>query len=107
MPETALPIPPPNLAEDPEAKALQLGNMALRLMRTIGIARALVRSGRTLDLRGIEDGIGLLCAQILDLPTRQGRTLLCQLQDLLAEVDALAVALSEAHANDLAIGHGG
>jgi hypothetical protein len=82
----------------PEEKARLLGEMALRLMRTIGVARALVRSGRTLDLRGIEDGVGLLCAQVLDLPPEQGRTLLARLQDVLADVDALASALSEAHA---------
>jgi hypothetical protein len=91
----------------PDEKARLLGDMALRLMRTIGVARALVRSGRTLDLRGIEDGVGMLCAQVLDLPPPQGRTLLTQLQDVLAEVDALGAALSEAHADALSCGPGG
>ncbi len=61
--------------------------MASRLSRTIGIARALAQNGRTVDLTGLDDGIGMLCAQTLDLPTEEGRTLLPMLADVLQQVE--------------------
>ena len=46
--------------------------LASRLSRTIGIARALAHNGRTVYITGLDDGIGMLCAQTLDLPTQEG-----------------------------------
>ena len=69
--------------------------LAGRLSRTIGVARALASSGRTVDLTGLDDGIGLLCAQTLDLPTEEARGLLLQLRDVLTEVNALSAVLHE------------
>ncbi len=72
--------------------------LASRLSRTIGIARALAQNGRTVDLTGLDDGIGMLCAQTLDLPTPEGRALLPLLADVLQQVNALTAALHEAQA---------
>ena len=74
----------------------RLAVLASRLSRTIGIARALARNGRTVDLTGLDDGIGMLCAQTLDLPLQDGRALLPLLADVLQQVDTLTVALHQA-----------
>ncbi len=70
--------------------------LASRLSRTIGIARALAQNGRTVDLTGLDDGIGMLCAQTLDLPVQEGRALLPLLADVLQQVNTLTAALHEA-----------
>ena len=72
--------------------------LASRLSRTIGIARALAQNGRTVDLTGLDDGVGMLCAQALDLPTPEGRALLPLLADVLQQVNTLTAALHEAQA---------
>ncbi len=82
--------------QDPSEHERRLRDLAMRLIRTMSVARGLVRGGRTLDLAGIEDGVGLLCAQALDLPEGQGRALSGLLHEVLAEVDGLAAALHEA-----------
>ena len=74
----------------------RLGALGARLSNTIGLARALARNGRTVDLAGLEDGIGMLCAQALDLPGQDGRALLPLLTELLAQVDTLDAALQGA-----------
>jgi hypothetical protein len=79
-----------------EAEEERLRDMAARLKRTVGVARALIRAGRTLDLSGIDDGVGLLCAQALDLPTEQGQLMAGLLRDLLADIDGLMDALRDA-----------
>ena len=63
------------------------------LARTICIARILVEHGRTVDLAGLDRGVGLLCAKALDLPVEAGRTIRSHLAALLAEADVLAEAL--------------
>ena len=69
--------------------------LAGRLSRTIGVARALASNGRTVDLTGLNDGIGLLCAQTLDLPREEARALLPQLHHVLTEVNALSAVLND------------
>ena len=71
----------------------RLSVLASRLSRTIGVARALAQNGRTVDLTGLDDGIGLLCAQTLDLGLQDGRELLPLLHDVLAQVNALTADL--------------
>jgi hypothetical protein len=71
----------------------RLTQLAERLARSMALSRALARSGRTVDLRGIDDGVGQLCAQALDLPADEGRRLLPVLHELLGQVDALTTAL--------------
>jgi hypothetical protein len=75
------------------APAEQLIVLAERLGRTAAVARALIISGRRVDLSGIEDGIGMLCAKTLDLPPEQAREVLAALHALLAQLTSLTAAL--------------
>ena len=47
--------------------------LAEELTKTIDLARALAESGRAIDLTGLDDEVGLLCAKSLDLPPDEGR----------------------------------
>ena len=67
--------------------------LAERLSRTIGLARGLVRGGRHLDITGIDDGVGILCAQTLDLAPEDASAMVPVLQGVLTQVDLLAAAL--------------
>lgn len=69
--------------------------LASRLARSMAVARALIRAGRTLDLAGLDDGVGLLCAQTLDLPPAQAVTVLPCLTLLAQELDLLQQSLRE------------
>jgi hypothetical protein len=62
--------------------------------RTLGIARSLVRAGKTVDLTGLDAEMGYVCARTLDLPPEDGRALRPKLIGLRAELDALSVALA-------------
>ncbi len=70
-------------------------DVAARLGRTLAVARGLVLAGRRVELTGIDDGVGLLCAKTLDLASPDGRDVLPHLYELLAQVDRLVVALRE------------
>ncbi len=70
-----------------------MNDLAARVSRTLGVARALAERGRRLDLAGIEDGIGVLCAQTLDLPPPEARCMLPVLREVLAQLDHLSAAL--------------
>jgi hypothetical protein len=62
----------------------------------LGVALSLVEVGRSVDLAGLEEQIGLLCAKALDLPPDEGRAIRIELIALLARVEALSVALRHA-----------
>jgi hypothetical protein len=64
--------------------------------QTLGVARGLVEVGRYVDLAGLEDQVGLLCAKALDLPPADGRAMRIELIAVLARVEALSVALRRA-----------
>jgi hypothetical protein len=81
---------PPTVEDNP---ALPLLTMAERLARTVAVARALILAGRTVDLAGIQDGIGLLCAKTLDLPPQQARRMLPALLEMCGQIDSLTSAL--------------
>ena len=70
--------------------------MAEAACGTLRMARALVESRRHVDLAGLQDAVGRLCAASLDLPPEQGRALRPQLAAVLAELDALARAMQAA-----------
>ena len=72
----------------PRAQARDLHGM-------LRVAQALVREGRQVELSGLEEQVGRLCAAVLDLPSKPGRSLRDDLIALLAEVEALAVVLRE------------
>ena len=72
-------------------EALRAQAWELRAM--LRVAQALVREGREIDLTGLEDRIGRLCAGALDLPPESGRAMRPELIELRAGADALAGAL--------------
>jgi hypothetical protein len=53
-----------------------------------------------IDLNGLEDQVGLLCAKALDLQPDDGRAMRNDLVAVLARVDALGVALARARYDD-------
>ncbi len=69
---------------------------AVRLLEhlagVVRLARVLASAHRPLDLAGLDDLAGRLCAAALDLPPEQGRALCPDLVALLGELDALAAA---------------
>lgn len=67
---------------------------ALRITGFLEVAHALIDAGRRLDLSGFEAEVGRLCAQALDLPPDEGRTLVPALSALLAEIDGTGAALA-------------
>jgi class 3 adenylate cyclase len=56
---------------------------------TVLMARALVESGRRVDLEGLDRDATALCAAVLGLSGGQGRLLRPALEQLLRQVDAL------------------
>jgi hypothetical protein len=81
------------------APLMELRAFADDVTQTIGVARGLVEAGRYVDLAGLEDQIGLLCAKALDLPPAEGRAIRDDLIGMLARVEALSTALLHAHAS--------
>ena len=64
------------------------------LTRTIEMARALAESGRSIDLTGFTDHVGLLCAKSLDLPPADGRRIRPRLIALSGCIEMLSRALA-------------
>ena len=69
--------------------------LASVLLNALRLARAMAETGRPLDLSGLEEPVGLLCAKALDLPPEQGRALRPTLLSLLAEAEALQGTLAQ------------
>jgi hypothetical protein len=71
---------------------------------TVSIARCLAGSERQVDLTGLNEAAGRLCARALDLRPEHGRQLITRLRSVLAELDALHTILvpdqQRAHAPD-------
>jgi hypothetical protein len=63
-------------------------------------AKRLVRSGRAVDLDGLDKRIGILCEAVVALPADDGRAMLPLLGDLHASLDELAGALKTASSDD-------
>ena len=82
------------------APLIELRTFADGVTQTLGVARGLVEAGRYVDLGGLEDQVGLLCAKALDLPPEEGRAVRGELLVLLTRVEALSAALL--HARGLA-----
>jgi hypothetical protein len=84
MSSAALPFPSPGQA----VEALAEGAMA-----TVRMARALAEAQRRVDLAGLNEMVGVLCARMLDLPLDEGRGLRGRLEALDREILALQRAL--------------
>ena len=68
--------------------------MAHELTETVGMARALASCGRVVDLTGLDQQIGLLCAKSLDLAPDEGRGLRPHLIVLSVAMDTLSLVLA-------------
>ena len=69
-----------------------IDSLSDRITGMLTVARALAEMRRPIDLTGLDDAVGRLCAACLDLPPEAGRELRPRLWRLLAELDALAHA---------------
>jgi hypothetical protein len=63
------------------------------LQGTLSMARALVVSGRTIDLAGLDREAARLCTAVACLPGDSGKALLASLHALTREIDLLAVVM--------------
>ena len=75
--------------------------LARTLTGTVRLARAMTEARRPVDLAGLDDKVGLLCAKALDLPPEQGRDFRPVLAALLVDLTALHAVLTRlAHPPD-------
>jgi hypothetical protein len=82
---------------DDHDRAEKLRTLAEGLAGTIRLSRVMAEARRPVDLTGLEGGIGLLCAQVLDLPPAQGPAMIPCLAAVLAEIASLETALIAAN----------
>ncbi len=68
--------------------------LAGSLTNTVRLARAMTEARRAVDLSGLEEQVGLLCAKALDLPPEQGRDFRPVLIGLLADLATLHATLT-------------
>jgi hypothetical protein len=71
--------------------------LAEELTKIVGLACALMESGRAIDLTGLDHLVGLLCAKSLDLPPEEGRRVRPRLITLSGSMEALSHALAAGH----------
>ncbi|MEJ0016540.1 MAG: hypothetical protein WDN25_08235 [Acetobacteraceae bacterium] len=60
----------------------------------MAVASALASCGRDVDLTGLDQQVGLLCAKSLDLPPDEGRGMRPRLIALVGSIDGLSRALA-------------
>jgi len=97
-PINTLRLRPSGLAESTcfptlEAPLAQVLGLVTELRSMVDVARALVETGRRVDLAGLDNQIGVLCARTLDLEPEEGRTARLELIRLRADIDRLATKL--------------
>jgi DNA-binding MurR/RpiR family transcriptional regulator len=80
--------------EPPISAADRATALATSVAAMLRLAQALVAARRDIDLAGLEQDTGRLCAAVLDLPHAQGRALRPTLAAVLAELDMLAKAVA-------------
>jgi hypothetical protein len=80
---------------DAQSQVLALAEQTCRMA---AIASAMVTSGRRVDLTGLHNGAGLLCAKALDLPPVEAGLARVELIRLVASLDALAASMREQQA---------
>ena len=84
----------PHAEPTPSSPSDRAAALARASVGTLQVARALAQSRRSIDLAGLDQEIGRLCAAALDLPAAQGRAMRPLLVDVLAELDALAACVA-------------
>jgi hypothetical protein len=89
MPDT---VPP--AAQPAEAPAESVRALAEELTKLVDVASALVNSDRAVDLTGLDDEVGLLCAKTLDLSPDDGRRMRPRMIALFGSVEGLSRALT-------------
>ncbi len=86
--------PAPSLASgsefDPEADVLALSEQTARM---VAVAHVLVASHRHVDIAGLQDQVGLLCAKALDLPPSKTGFLKLELKCLASRLDELTTRM--------------
>jgi hypothetical protein len=85
---------PSILSHDTAAAIDAVRALSEELTKMVNIARALVDTGRAIDLTGIDSQVGLLCAKSLDLPTGDGRRIRPRLIALFGSMEALAQVIA-------------
>ena len=68
-------------------------SMADALRNSLRLARALAGQNRPVELEGMQDSVGLLCARALDLAPAEGRRFRVALVTLRDELDQLSATL--------------
>lgn len=77
---------------DSDAGAMELSAQVLRM---VGVTQALVASRRYVDLQGLHDHVGLLCAKALDLSPARNGFLKLELKRLACALASLEDSLRE------------
>jgi hypothetical protein len=91
MPETPAPVQP--TANEMPIEAVRA--LADELTKMVSVACALIEADRTVDLTGLDNRIGLLCAKSLDLPPDEGRKVRPRLIALLGSTEVLMRAMAK------------
>jgi len=78
----------------PSSPSDRAAALARAAVGTLQMARALAKARRRIDLTGLDQEIGRLCAATLDLPGAEGRAMRPLLVGVLAELDALAACVT-------------
>ena len=89
-PDTALSAQSP----DPAGASARLDDAIAALEGMLKVARGLVAAERPIDLAGLDQRVGRICAQALDLPPEAGRMLRPRLASLLAGIEDLGALLA-------------
>lgn len=102
----AAPLPPRSDSAGAELPGAELPCAASRqpaaeqaaeaVANMLRLARGMVQSGRRVELEGLDQMVGRLCARCLDLPPEEGRALRPHLAALLVEIDALSASFARA-----------
>lgn len=80
---------------DAQSQVLALAEQTGRML---AIANAMVASGRRIDLAGLHQNAGVLCAKALDLPPERAGFARAELIRLVASLDTLAAGMRELNA---------
>jgi len=89
-------LPPFDAAQNERDRCVAVEDMIDSIAAMMRVARALLQTKRQVDLGGLEQDVGRLCAHALDLPLEQGRKMQPRLAALLDQLDKLSTALEAA-----------